>query len=285
MPLNPATLRTGAFFAAFVFVSQTACSESAANGPDAATSDAETEACSARRIAEATGHVESGDGEPISGAIVQPCVTREDGTWLCLNPVESAANGTFEAAFDGPNACLQKLAMRVLDTNEGARRATAYCLVDLAEGPSIDLGRVSLPSLAPPSSIDGRTARYASGVELEVGERDGNPADRLTALVARDEGCGLDSSGVVAAVAFGPEGILRDTAVRAIPVPPVPDGTTLTVSILGGLATYLSDGTLLTSGALAPIGEGTVAGGVLTLDLSLPYASWLVVTDETTRGL
>jgi hypothetical protein len=285
MPLNPATSRTGIFLAGFMFVSQTACSESAAPSADAGASDAATEACSARRVMEATGHVESEDGEPISGAVVQPCVTREDGTWLCLNPVETAANGAFEALFDGPNACLQKLAMRVLDTNENASRATAYCLVDLAEGPSIDLGRVSLPSVAAPSSVDGRTARYASGVELEVGERDGDPAELLTAVVARDEGCGLDAPEVLAAVAFGPEGILRETTVRAIPVASVPDGTTVTVSILGGLATYLADGTLLTSGALAPIGEGTVTGGRLTLDLSLPYANWLVVTAQSTPRL
>lgn len=234
--------------------------------------------CAAIYSPDIRGRIVNEDGSALAEAGVQPCVVRSDEAWLCLAPTRTDTDGQFTRTLENENACLQRLALRISGPNDGTTRGVVYCAPELSASSTVVLaGEIQVPVLSPTSSVDARIATFASGLALEVGEEDGEPADFTSAQVAPADTCFANAPEYLATFAFAPELRLRDSRLRRIPLPGVADGTRVDVLLLGGLATRLPDDSLLDEGTLAPIGEGVVMGGMLETEIELVYASWIAV--------
>lgn len=254
-------------------------------GADAPTLDADAGVdasqigCAAHAVTSVSGSIVEANNDTLGGARVQPCIIRGDGVWLCLAPTDSDETGHFERGFDGDNACMQKLAIRITGpVVEGIRYSTAYCQASLADNPAVGIGTAHLVRVSAPSNVTGTTAHYASGLELEIGAEDGEPSELLSSFDGASIGCGNIGTDALAIVSFAPEGILRDTRIKRVPLPSdVADGAMVGIYVLGGLATYRADGTRVDEGELDLVGMGAASGGELIVDLPLLYASTLVL--------
>lgn len=234
--------------------------------------------CTAIYSPDIRGRILNEDGTALAEAGVQPCIVRSDDVWLCLAPTRTLQDGTFLRTLENENACLSRLALRISGPNDGITRAVLYCAPGLSETSTlVEAGDMEMPVLALPSNVDGRTVSFASGLVVELGDGDGDPATFASAEVAPTATCFGDDDRILTTFAFGPELRLRSSRILHVPLPGVADGTHVQVLLLGGLATRLADDSVLDEGTLAPIGDGIVMNGALDTDVPLLYSSWIAV--------
>ncbi len=209
-----------------------------------------------------------------------------------LAPPSSDASGYWNQSIDEDNRCINEIAMRAVLPDAGF--ATTYCHVPLALTHGIleirdpivlyDIDRVaSLPPLADADAP--RDVMLADGLVLEVTPSVffGDEYDHLAAsrIPVADPPCFAEGLDLLGLYAFGPEvAVLGATGGFPIRIPNVhglADGTRVDLFVLGGLDTFLPDGTQVHEAAFEAYGTASVSGGMIVSDVGseLPYLSWL----------
>lgn len=263
--------------------------------PDAGPSDVERDigtaddagSCSAERIARVRGRVVDDRGAPVARARPQLCARLEDARLVCLEPPFTDGAGEFLIEVPSEVRCMRSAVMRVLVT--GGPYATTYCPVSI-EGAAdevlaieeplelFEVRRVALPPYGDPTSV--REVSLGDTLVVDVApEAVGDEADYARLGAVR-----LDPSRSCATAARALDGLLAASPEASIEAPfripgsGLTSGTRVSLHVIGGLDTRLSDGTIVDEGELAMLGEGVVgADGTITPEpsLVLPQLGWL----------
>ncbi|WP_373047739.1 hypothetical protein [Vulgatibacter sp.] len=240
------------------------------------------------------GWVAAPGGEPIEGAKAQLCVYASSGTYVCLQPSETGADGVYTIDVPDELQCFENIARRVLKSK--IPRATSYCEVDKGVDPVAMLRDPTvLPFLTPVEDLpplgDEETARdvvFDDGLVMEVtpslyysGVLD--PYEKFAARRIPREAVGLcgEANTFDGLYAFYPEGSISAPG-YALEIPnatDLPAGSTVELFVLGGLECHLLDGTKVPEAVWAKFGEGTVSTDGATIETApgagMPCMTWL----------
>jgi len=245
--------------------------------------------CSAHWVAGVRGRVVDPTGGPIREGIVQMCLRLEDGTQLCQSP-KPIDNGWYAVVIPEEFRCLQQVTLRATQVNQPV--STTFCrtqmnptygVLDVAE--ELILHELQTPADRPPMGDEAsmRTVTFPSGLSMDVVPSDfefSDVYDELAAAPVPLDGapCFVDQApDLLGLWALGPEsGIEPGVALRIPETTGLPDGTPVELWLVGGTFTLLGD-EVLEEGVFAPIGTGTVTGGMIQTDpgSELPYLSWV----------
>jgi hypothetical protein len=261
-------------------------------GPDFGLIDpTPTRACPAQWVVGVSGRIVDERGAGIPTAKAQLCARLSPGgSLVCLTPNGVSSNGDFAIAVPDTARCMTSVTMRLIDF--GAPRGTTYCeleltpvngLIELAQ-PFVlydTMPPASLPPIANPT--ESRVVVLADGVELDV------VPEELTAEIyqqiagARVEmgpACMLAAAPAFRALyAFSPEPALFNgrMGLRLPNTEALAPGATVSLYVIGGLATTLPDGTEVWEGEWEEFGTGTVDGdgAMITSDTPLTTLTWI----------
>jgi hypothetical protein len=244
--------------------------------------------CSAAWVAAMTARVVDGDGAPVRGAFVAPCLRLGDGTGTCLAPATTDARGWALASLEPSLRCVSRVALRVMAPDPSF--ATTYqTLAMTPEDAVLDVVdelvvvRTS-PALSREGEASGPVAvRFEGDVTLELPASSlENPAALddlgLVSLPGADAPAFMHQLGEpTLAIALGPDGELLVPGALELPAPAgAPDGTTFDLAVLGGLYTPLESGVVVDEGSLGLFGSATVREGRLRV-AGLPRLGWIAL--------
>lgn len=239
----------------------------------------------------ARGRVVDEAGNGVAGARPQMCLRLEDGTLLCLVPPETDADGYFHQPFSSEvpgeePRCLSSVAIRVLLPGEPF--ATTYQHLELRpNGAILEIDQAITLYDVPPTALppEGdrsapRDVAFDDGLVLTVTpEAMIGSYDRLSAR--RQSGAtpafaaGTDLLGLYA---FTPEASVSPGFPIQIPNRHgLAEGAQVELLLLGGLETFLADGTMVPEADFEVFGTATVRGEMIVSDpgSELPYLTWL----------
>lgn len=247
-------------------------------------------------VTEIRGWVVDDQGAPVPAAKAQACINlAPDGTLLCLQPGDTAADGSYTIFVNAEARCMEKVSMRVLKPGTG--RVTAYdtasfdtvsqAVLQLNE-PTVLYQAVPGDAPAEGDPLEARTISFYDGLEIDlvpdrffasygdlgVRRLDAEASPGLYFLEGLEAPMGL--------YGFVPEG---DVEGEPFPVRIPNDnalapGAVVDLYVLGGLSCTLADGTHVPEGEWMQYGEGTVdAEGAFIVsapaDGGLPCLNWM----------
>lgn len=234
--------------------------------------------CKDEWVAASTGRVVVDDGSSLVGAQVGYCTyTRESA--ICLPFATTEAGGWYALVVEERHRCLQGLSIRVVPP-EGRLLSETFCaLPPRAQEGVLDLEPpLRVYSLEAPAEIPARgdpnvtrTVRFGFGLEVSFAPDDlveGDLYERLSAGPVTDaQPCFLPPGLAMDAMyAFGPAMNVMIFADRpkvrfALPNPKkLPEGTSVSIYVLGGTATQLDLERAIPEGSFVEIGTGHVEG-------------------------
>jgi len=237
---------------------------------------------------------------PVVGARTQACLRLfPDDRLVCLRPPSTDANGDFaivipDTATDTEPGlrCLNRAVMRVLAPD--APFATTYCPVEFPADPdpvfAIEEPYVLYPVTAgtvPPRGDEtmAREVTLPGGLVLTLAPADLPMSDAYAELsggtvdVAATQ-CFAEGLALDGAYVFDPESPISGGAEVRIPnTEGLSAGAEVDLYILGGLETFLLDGTFVEEAELGEIGVGTVSSDGAFIEggpsARVPYLTWL----------
>lgn len=260
-------------------------------------------ACDAEWIVQATGSVEADTPGAVSSALLQMCLRTSPGGMLaCLAPQQASADGTWSVPIPDSRRCLDELTVRALSPGQGV--ASLFCRIDiagatadaLAERPFPVRASLRLPSVAAPNggvgampgpsetrsfSFDDGVTLVASPGTLDLFEAF-EEAWASVGTVYVDPaiaGCVTGGQTFDGLYAWLPEAALLSPG-WAFTLPNRQNweaGAEVELYVLGGLGTYLFDGTAVHEAEWARFGTAVVSedGQTLVPDSGLPALTWL----------
>jgi hypothetical protein len=247
-------------------------------------------ACTASWVAAMTARVVDGDGRPVSGALVAPCLRLGDGTGTCLAPATTAASGWAVATLEPSLRCVERMALRVVAP--GPSFATTYQRLDMTPTRAVldapdDLVVVrTSPALSREDAGDGQTPRevaLAGDVTLTlrpagIDDPGAYGSIGLAVVPGADAPAFMHQAGEPAlTLAFSPDAELLEPGRVELPAPAgLGDGAELELWVLGGLYTPLESGEVIEEGALGRFGVATVREGRVTIE-ALPRLGWIAL--------
>lgn len=257
-------------------------------------------ACAANWIVGLTGTVRDDSDVAVMGAGVQACLRiAPDDRLVCLIPQFTGADGRFAIVVPEDLRCLNRAVTRVLvpppDSDAPPPFGTTYCPVEFpADPPPVYevpdpyvLYPVTPAAALPPRGDEAmaRAVDLPDGLTLTLEPRAlamSMDYDRLGgALVdASATECWAEGETFDGAYVFSPEAGVTGGAAVSIPNSDgLAPGAEVDLFIVGGLETFLLDGTPVEEAELASIGVATVSGDGSTIDSAsmagVPYLSWL----------
>lgn len=272
--------------AAAVLLSICACAPSTPSLSDAGAGTADAaevtqETCNGTWLQTVTGQVIS-EGLALEGARPQLCLRLAlDEVLLCLTPPITDAAGHFAIELP-PNArCVQRGTFRVFKREY----STPYCAVEFAGTTDGVLNLEAAFRLSPtlPGTVqeegDTSIASFDSGLRVVFPSGTGSKglAELRSTPLAPSDLCG--SPDLDALYAFSPESPTPPGTSFSVPAPKTWEvGAQADLFVIGGLGTFLRDGTEVAEGALVKFAEGVVTKDRRITpmgDSDLPHLSWL----------
>lgn len=250
--------------------------------------------CAGSWIVGLTGTVQDDSGAPVFDAAVQACLRiSPDDRLVCLFPDRTDAAGRFAIVIPEDLRCLNRAVTRVLAP--GQPYGTTYCPVEFPTDPATIyevpdpyvLYGVTPAAALPPRGDEAmeRTVMLPDGLAITVapralamsGDYDALGGGRVDASATE---CWAEGETFDGAYVFSPEAGVTGGADISIPNSDgLSPGTEVEMFIVGGLETFLLDGTMIEEAELASIGVGMVSSDGSTIDSSMegrvPYLSWL----------
>ena len=230
-------------------------------------------------VVELSGEVQDQNESGVSEARVQICVrTFPDDNFLCLQPKQVNADGTFQYEFPEAARCVSKATARVFVPT--ADTTTAYCHLDLSvDQPLLEVAHpyvlvsteapTTLPTLGAGDSI--HTLAFSDGLEVDVqpdllgfGYETVYPTLAATflssdsAAVCLEPDLGIDFVGFYG---FSPE-LNVQGAPYSVRIPTSGlnlSGTSVDIYALGGLTCKTEDNELIAEGDWEKVATGTVS--------------------------
>jgi len=248
------------------------------------------DSCSAHWVAGVRGRVVDPTGAPVPEGIVQMCLRLEDGVQLCQSP-KPIENGWYAVVIPEEFRCLQQVTLRATRVNQPV--STTFCRTDMTPSygvldvpEELVLHDLQTPADRPPMGEETsmRTVTFPSGFAMDVvpsAFEFPDVYDELSAAPVPLDGapCFTDQApDLLGLWALGPEsGVDPGFAVRIPETTGLPDGTRVELWLVGGTFTLLPGDEVLEEGVFAPVGTGTVRGGMIESDpgSELPYLSWV----------
>jgi hypothetical protein len=221
------------------------------------------------------GRVVDDDGVAISDAAVVACPKLLDGVKVCIGPIRTDASGEWSIAFDAPHQCQVSLSVRA--TNTAQDGGSVSCALSTEQGGTLTLGNIKVPTMHNEWILNTDPDVSIGAVTLEATSQNGASlleASVFAVLEIDEVPLPCQQSGELGRFAVYPDGPAEDVNLRRIHVPNVADGTTVTVSLIGGLFTLIED-EVLGEGQFFELAQGVVMGGNLELDTQLPAFGWL----------
>jgi hypothetical protein len=235
------------------------------------------------------GFVVDEQGRPVQGAKAQMCVRNPADRLLCLNPVDTEADGFFSIIVPENARCVAEATMRSL--KPGADVSTFYCHVEaedavvLLDSPAVLFPTQRPAALPPEGDINQeRTVTFSDGLELDVTPFDffGTYGDLAAARIDPAELCFLEGQDTPRGVyAFSPEGDIDGEGfpVRIPNSDGLAPGTAVDLFVLGGLSCTLANGQSVAESEWAKFGTARVSGdGAMIVSdpgVGVPCLGWL----------
>lgn len=252
--------------------------------------------CPASWVVGLTGTVVDEAGAPVQGAFTQACLRlHPDDSLVCLSPPPggTAADGSFAIVIPESLRCINRAVMRVIAPT--LPFATTYCPIVFGPDvtPIFDVAdpyvmRPVAPATVPARGDEtmARDVTFPDGVVLTLAPRAipmSGDYDELAGgtVDASATACFAGGETFDGAYVFSPESPVTGGARVSLPnADGLSPGAQVDLFLLGGLETYLLDGTMIEEAELGSVGTATVSadGTVIETDpgSELPYLSWLV---------
>lgn len=255
--------------------------------------------CDGVILTTASGQVIDGSGASVQGAVALVCLWSPEDRAVCLQPSMTNASGVFNRDIPPSNACVDRAAVRLLNTADLTWTQLA-CPYAVGEGGDVVLSEparlVSVGEVAERDELGDPASPHritsAAGTQLIVTP---NPGDlimydggyedlRLMDWDAQTHGwpCFINPSdppdGLVALV---PELQIKTRGTVHIAFANTTElaaGTTVTLYGMGGAGTYTWDGHIVEEGEWEPIGQATVTEDgtkIRSIGDGLPFYTWV----------
>lgn len=248
-------------------------------------------ACEGIWLAGIRGRVVDVAGEGVAGATVQHCLRLHDGRFVCTSPPQdddgafvfemTDDEGWYAYVFEEGVRCVDELAIRVLHRERAF--GTTYCHVPLDPEDSVQLlprpavmNDVVVPAELPPlgDPMAPRDVTFEGGVVLTdvVPGRlfDGEYEELSGAFVSAEEPrpCFVaEGDELLGLYTFAPEIVSGEPIGLRLPNDMgLAEGTTLELSVLGGLGTVRADGSAVMEADFEPFGTATVTSDAIVSD-------------------
>lgn len=271
------------------------------DGTDGVTDDGSDDGCAGGSIVnEVNGKVLDEHGAAVEGAKAQSCIFAPgEGNAVCLQPVDTGADGTFSTTLPDSTTCAADITLRVLRLGPAgpAKSSVGYCVFDVSEleGGVLDLAAnpVLLHETFEPDSLEQVDAElwraeWDAGLMIDV-----NPAIWFNGALGIDPIAArwveIDDpsafcmpealANVSGAWAISPEGDVNGGTFAATiqDKEGLADGTAVTLYTMGGIGTTFVNGDHIPEGKWEAFGTSTVQGGEISVsgDDGLPTLGWI----------
>ena len=224
------------------------------------------------------GTVVDESGQGLADVALVACPTLADGVKVCIGPMLTDVSGHWSMEFDEAHQCPVELSIRATDTvNEGP---SVSCRINSLDGGHMDLGILTLPSLNSEAILDQAQQIRLGGVTLESTSEEGHALMGKTSFATLSVGqiprrCRVGTE--LTRFALWPDGPVSDIKIRQVHVPHLEDGVRVSISLIGGLFTFIEED-VLPEGYFFEIAQAQVSEGKLELDMDLPAFGWFSIS-------